>query len=136
MKQLLEKLHLRLWHLLLLLGFFMISPLEASAGTPDIQGTLGKTAQQPFGADPSGIADRTPGQLVGSIVQVALGFVGTIAFIVFLYGGFLWLTARGNEEQVGRAKKYLTNGAIGTIVIVLAYAATYYITEQLYYAAT
>ena len=134
MKQLLRKYHLRSWYLLVLLSFFIMSPLEVLAGGKDILGTLGKTAQQPFGADPSGIAQRTPGQLVGEIVKVALGFVGTIAFVVFLYGGFLWLTARGNEEQVAKAKKYITNGAIGTIVIMLAYAATYYIVDQLYSA--
>lgn len=75
------------------------------------------------------------GGLVGSYVTVFLGFVGTIAFVIFLYGGFLWMTARGNEDQVADAKKYLFNGTIGVVVIVLAYSAAYFITSQLYQAA-
>lgn len=114
---------------------FLAAPLSAvDSAAPDILGTLGKTAAQPFDADPSGVSTITPGQLVGQIIQIILGFTGTVAFIIFLYGGFLWMTARGSEEQVTKAKKYLTNGAIGTIVIILAYSATYFITAQLYYA--
>lgn len=96
--------------------------------------SLGQASKAPFGADVSGIARRTPGQVVGQIIKVVLGFVGTIAFIVFLYGGFLWLTARGSEEQVKTAKKYLFNGLIGTIIIILAYSLTYYVTDVVYKA--
>jgi len=104
------------------------------AAQPDVLGTLGKTSAQPFGADESGIATRTPGQVVGAIIKTVLGFTGTVAFVVFLYGGFMWLTARGNEDQVKKAKQYLTNGAIGTVVIMLAYSITFYITDVLYKA--
>lgn len=79
---------------------------------------------------------KTPGQVLGQIITAILAFVGTIAFVIFLYGGFLWLTARGNTDQVEDAKKYLFNGTIGVAIIILAYAATYYITSQLYEAAS
>lgn len=95
---------------------------------------LGQASKTPFGADTSGIARRTPGQVIGQIIKVVLGFVGTIAFIVFLYGGFLWLTARGSDEQVKKAKQYLFNGLIGTIIIILAYSLTYYVTDVVYKA--
>ncbi len=75
------------------------------------------------------------GSVIGKIVTAILGFTGTIAFIIFLYGGFLWLTARGNEEQVAQAQKYLTNGVLGVVVIVLAYSAAYFVTSVLYNAA-
>lgn len=94
--------------------------------------SLNKAGADPYGKTVDDV--KEPGQFVGEIVTIFLGFVGTIAFVVFLYGGFLWLTARGNDDQVTRAKKYLTNGAIGTIVIILAYAGTYFITAQIYSA--
>lgn len=78
----------------------------------------------------------TPGALIARVINVFLGFVGTITFVVFLYGGYLWLTARGNSDQVDEAKKYLFNATLGAAVIVLAYAATYFITNVLYQAAS
>lgn len=103
-------------------------------GTVDnINQQLGTAGQSGFGIQ-SG-EEVTLGSIVGNYVTVFLGFVGTIAFVVFLYGGFLWLTARGNEDQVADAKKYLFNGTIGIVVIVFAYAAAYFITSQLYQAA-
>lgn len=98
-----------------------------------INSQLGTAGQSGFGAEAGRQASL--GNIVGNYVTVFLGFVGTIAFVVFLYGGFLWLTARGNDDQVADAKKYLFNGTIGIVVIVFAYAAAYFITSQLYQAA-
>jgi len=41
---------------------------------------------------------------------------------LILYGGFKWMTAGGNEEQVGEAKKIIISGVIGLIIILSAYA--------------
>lgn len=103
------------------------------SATQKIFNNLGKAASG-FGAPASGRASTTPGQVIGEIIKVALGFVGTITFIIFLYGGFLWLSARGNDDQVKTAKKYLTNGVIGTIIAILAYSLTFYITDIVFQA--
>jgi cbb3-type cytochrome oxidase subunit 3 len=104
-----------------------------SKTTGTIKGLLDAAGRAGFGQDSGTVP--TLGNLVGRYVTVFLGFVGTIAFVVFLYGGYLWLTARGNDEQVEQAKKYLFNGTLGIIIIVLAYSAAYFITTQLYSAA-
>lgn len=100
--------------------------------TKKINSALDAAGQTGFGQSGKQIG---LGGLVGNYVTVFLGFVGTIAFVVFLYGGFLWMTARGNDDQVAQAKQYLFNGTIGVVVIVLAYSAAYFITSQLYQAA-
>lgn len=98
----------------------------------DIKGPIQIAGEPAFSTEYGG---QSLSGLIGNIVTGILGFVGTIAFIFFLYGGFLWLSAGGNDEQVGTAKKYLLNSTIGIIVIVIAYAAAYYITELIYFAA-
>jgi hypothetical protein len=40
---------------------------------------------------------------------------------VIIYGGYLWMTAGGKEEQVTQAKKWITNSVIGLIIIGFAY---------------
>ena len=55
--------------------------------------------------------------------------IGSIAIAVFLtvilIGGYMWLTAGGNEEKVKKAKEFIINGINGMIVIFLAYALAY-----------
>jgi len=64
------------------------------------------------------------------IINVALGFLGVVAIVIILYGGFIWLTSAGNEEKVGQAKKIITAGIIGLVIIFIAYAiATFVINE-------
>ena len=61
------------------------------------------------------------------IVQALLGFLGIIFLILVIYAGFTWMTAGGNEEKIGTAKKLLTNAAIGLAIILCAYAITLFI---------
>lgn len=69
--------------------------------------------------------------LIGSIIQVALGFVGFIVFAYILYAGFLWMTAGGNEENVAKAKTMIRNAVIGFIIIAAAYSITYFVTSNI-----
>jgi len=55
-------------------------------------------------------------------LRYLMTFLGIIAVIVILYGGFRWLTAAGNEDRVAKAKKTVIAGVIGLIVILAAFA--------------
>ena len=76
-----------------------------------------------------------PAQLIGSLIQVALGFVGFIFFVYVLWAGFLWMTAQGNPEQVQKAQAMIKNGIIGFIIIAGAYAITSTVTGAISNAA-
>ena len=69
--------------------------------------------------------------IVGRIIYVALGIMGTVLLVIIIYAGFLWMTAGGNEERVATAKKWLTNGIIGLAIILASYAITYFIITRL-----
>lgn len=69
----------------------------------------------------AGLSTRSFSEMVVGIVNVALGFVTVIALAVIIYGGFRWMTAGGNEESVGEAKKILTAGIIGLVVVLIAW---------------
>ncbi|MBI4121960.1 MAG: hypothetical protein HY461_01375 [Parcubacteria group bacterium] len=112
--------------------------VPASAGTSDtvtgkINSYLDTAGTKGFGYKTS--EAPTTGVVIGRIVTTVLSFTGLIAFIIFLYGGYLWLTARGNDDQVAEAKKYLTNGSLGVVIIILAWSASYFITLSLYRSA-
>ena len=58
---------------------------------------------------------------IQTILNTVLGFLGFIAVIVILIGGFMWMTAGGDEDKVGKAKKTLGAGIIGLAIILLAW---------------
>lgn len=65
-----------------------------------------------------------------NIVQWLLGFLGLIAVIVILYGGFVWMTAGGNEERITKAKQIITAAVVGLIVVLLAWAIVIFVVNQ------
>jgi len=69
--------------------------------------------------------------IIGGIVGVFLSFLGVIFFVLMIYGGFMWMTARGNETQVESARKTIGNAIIGLIVVLSAYVITSLVTSEL-----
>jgi len=49
-------------------------------------------------------------------------FLGIIAVVVVLLGGFKWMVAGGNEDKIADAKKTIIAGLIGLVIIISAYA--------------
>lgn len=72
--------------------------------------------------------------LIGIIfksIQYILAFLGVVAVVVIIIGGFMWMTAAGNDEKVGKAKKIIMQGLIGLIIILLAYAIAAFVIARL-----
>jgi len=65
------------------------------------------------------------------IVQWVLGFLGLVAVIMILIGGFQWMTAGGNEEKITEAKKRLINAVLGLMIVLSAYSITWFVTNKL-----
>jgi len=64
---------------------------------------------------------------ITNVVQWALGFLALIAVIMIIIGGFMWMTAGGNEERVEKAKKMISAAVIGLIIILLAWAIVIFV---------
>ena len=77
------------------------------------------------------MGEKDPRAIVGAVINVALGFLDIIAVIIVLYGGFLWMTAAGNEDQVAKAKKLLTAGIIGIVIILAAWGLALFVLDAL-----
>ncbi len=56
------------------------------------------------------------------VVNYFLYFLGLIATIMVIYGGFLYVTAGGDDAGAEKGKKILLYAAIGIIVILVSYA--------------
>lgn len=72
-----------------------------------------------------------PEQIISPVITAILSLMGVIFLILMIYGGFLWMTARGNEEQVKKAKDLITAAIVGLIIIISAYAISYFVVSKL-----
>ena len=83
-------------------------------------------------AEKAGVkVDADPAEIVGQFLKVFIGFLGIVLLVVIIYGGFLWMTAGGDETQVQKAKAWILNGIIGLIIVLLAYAITNFVVGQI-----
>jgi len=65
--------------------------------------------------------------LIGKYIGYILSFLGIIFFVLMIYAGFLWMTARGEEAQVEKARTLIYQAVIGLIIVLSAYAITNYV---------
>ena len=68
---------------------------------------------------------------IAFIIYTVYGLIGVIFFVLIIYGGILWMTAGGNDTQVKKAQNIIQRAAIGLLIVVLAYAITYFIFQNL-----
>ena len=83
------------------------------------------------GASPNVATQGTLGQNVTNIINFFLGLLGLIAVAFLIYAGVLMVTAGGNDDQVGKAKKIITFSVIGIIIILLSYTIVTFVTSAL-----
>ncbi len=75
--------------------------------------------------------DQSLAAQAGRVIQLFVSFAGVIMLIFIVYAGLLWMTAGGNESQIGKAKSIMTNAIIGLIIVLLAFALVAFINAQI-----
>jgi len=111
------------------LGMFtlLVAPLAASAAVE---------ADPSFGLTSSftsvGLGQNTDLKgSIASIINIILGFLGIVAVIIILAGGFKWMTAGGNEDSVAEARQMIIQGIIGLVIIFAAWAIASFVLTSL-----
>ncbi|MFH1947314.1 MAG: pilin [Candidatus Magasanikbacteria bacterium] len=59
--------------------------------------------------------------LIGNLIKTAMGLMGSVGLVMFVYGGLLWMTAAGNSEHQKKAMNVLLWSSMGIIVILASY---------------
>jgi hypothetical protein len=71
--------------------------------------------------------DRTPQEMIGTVIGAGLSMIAVVFFLLTLYGGILWMTAHGKGDQVDKGRDTLIEAAVGLIIVVAAYALTNFV---------
>ena len=110
--------------ILVLTGGFFVSAPVVFAQTDALSNTdqIAQTA---------GLGNSDLPSLVGRIISVFLGILGVVFLILFMYAGFVWMTAGGDHKKVEKAKSILINATIGIVITLGAYGITTFIVNAL-----
>ncbi len=71
----------------------------------------------------TGLTDRSLFSILTSVVNWAITFIGILAVIIFIYGGFIYLTSQGESDKIEQAKKIILYAVVGVIVSILGFVA-------------
>ncbi|OGY41259.1 MAG: hypothetical protein A2Y67_02265 [Candidatus Buchananbacteria bacterium RBG_13_39_9] len=75
-------------------------------------------------AGKAGYAEGDYTTIVANVINAMLGLVGAIFFILIIYGGFMWMISRGEDDKVKKARNIIVYAVIGLIIVAAAYAIT------------
>ncbi len=121
-----KKLLLALFATLLLLPS---TPAFAQEGGGLYTGTLDELGKVTYGED---FKEAKPlSETIGGIIKVLLQVLGLLFIILLIYGGFIWMLSRGNENEVTRAKDILQHALIGLIIVIISYSITVFVFKGL-----
>jgi heme/copper-type cytochrome/quinol oxidase subunit 2 len=102
---------------------FALPTISALAVTPDVGINIITHEIQ--------LSAQDPRVLVARIINTAMLFLGIIAVVIVLLGGFKWMTAAGNEDKVSEAKKLMGAGVIGLVIILAAWGIASFVLNSL-----
>ncbi|MFH1947085.1 MAG: hypothetical protein ABIJ23_02945 [Candidatus Magasanikbacteria bacterium] len=81
-------------------------------------------------AGKANVGDPGLENIIGSGINAALSLVGIIFLILMVYAGYLWMTARGEEETIKKSQKIIISTIIGLVIVLSAYAITSFVTGR------
>ncbi len=128
-KQKIKKFIIANFKTLFFVGVLFLFYTAPSLASPVQDGldTAAGTAFEKSPTDPgSGLITNIPeaiGKILGSILQ----FIGAFFLILTIYGGFTWMLARGNDQEVTKAKDIIEAALIGLIIVLAAYVITSFV---------
>lgn len=112
-------------------AFVLIGAPDASAQALTEDDFFGGSVTGEEFASTAGLGEADLVDTIAQIIRVALGFLGVIAVIIILLGGFKWMTAGGNDDKVKDAKKLIFSGIIGLVIIISAFAIASFVISSI-----
>ncbi|MDD4901113.1 MAG: pilin [Patescibacteria group bacterium] len=109
-------------YFLILLSIFILSAQISYADCSNTsQGNNTNTVCLPNPLTGNNSSKAVP-EFLGQIINYAMGIIGSLALVMFIYGGAVWMLSRGNQEQVAQGKNIIIWAAMGLAIIFMSYA--------------
>lgn len=109
------------------IGLFAAVPFGQTAGASPadiVQQGVNKVGGNTTGANASF------GSIVAKIIKVMLYILGALSVVMIIFGGFKYVTSRGESADVTSAKNTILYAVVGLIVALLAYAIVSFVVKE------
>jgi len=110
--------------ILVLFSFTIIQIVNASKLSDNLDDTAKIGLGDGGGVDSVPFSGMEPAEIIGRVIGIGLSFVGILFLGLLIYGGVIWMLARGNEEEVKKAMDMIQAAIFGLIIVMVAYAIT------------
>ncbi|MFH0814741.1 MAG: hypothetical protein V1902_01430 [Candidatus Falkowbacteria bacterium] len=67
--------------------------------------------------------------LAGKLILSAMGIVGSLALVFFIYGGIMWMIAGADPKKLNTAKQTMLWASLGLAIMFLSYIVVKMIIE-------
>lgn len=125
-----KKFYTKLFFSSIAISFLLIAPVQAAILNPNLVGDIGNNTNA-LGVSAGYDQSATVGSVVAIVIKSLLGLLGVIFVVLLIVAGFNWMTANGDEAKIEKAKDTIRTAVIGLIIVVSAYAVTYFIFANL-----
>ncbi|HQB76676.1 MAG TPA: hypothetical protein PLI25_03825 [bacterium] len=108
-----------------IISFFLSPALPTLAQSISIVDTTSTTTE---GVNQGDTKYSTGDYTLDDIVMIAvrasrwiLGIVGSLALLMFVYGGFMFLISSGSSDKISKAKAIIVAAVVGLIIVFSSY---------------
>ena len=103
---------------------------DCPSASPEV---IENTQTESSGGQPSGIDLRAEArslnpmnfgdlsELIGRAINALMAFIGSITLVLYIFAGFLWMTAAGTKEKIVKAKSIFIWTSMGVVVMLGSY---------------
>jgi hypothetical protein len=122
-----KKIFITIFASLVIAYFFSTVSFAAALGLKDAftdSSGINKIAKQ---ANYDTTLPATPEFYIGLTINLFFSLLGIIVIGLAIYSGILWMTARGDEGKVTKAKDTLTEVILGLLFIIGGYALSIFL---------
>lgn len=74
--------------------------------------------------------ETTLAENIGRLITVLFSVLGVLFTVLIVYAGYLWMMARGDDEQVTKSKNIMGRAVIGLIILMSAYSITRFVVPR------
>lgn len=108
-------------------GLLSLLYFKAAQAAPNLSNAFSSTLNKAAGNSYN--TETTFTGILSSVIFVILSIIGTLFLLLIIYGGVNWMMAGGNEQNVEKGKETIKQAILGLIVVIGAYAMTYFIVK-------
>lgn len=109
------------------LGLFLPTLGSALSFNPAVGDPTGKISDTTGSTGALTLGTTAPTLVALNLINTALSLLAALCVALLLYAGFLWLWARGNTEEVKKAKDIIIGTVIGLVIVLASLGITQFV---------